>query len=151
MDFMKKKRGILVFCGNPGIGKTHFCASLTRWALESFNCFRYYKEADLLKRLRESMEGVKGDYLDVLATLIDDDLIILDDVGSQGVNEWRAEIFFNTIDDRYNSTKPTIVTSNLTKHEFAIKYHERVMSRLFASENIIIELHNGPDLRKEGM
>jgi len=148
---MKKKKNFLVFCGNPGIGKTYFCASLIEFALKEFDTFRYWNEGKLLQKIRDGMETYKGDYLHHLEYLIDDQFLMLDDIGSQGVNEWRQEIIFDTIDNRYNSMKPTVITSNFSKQDFAKKYHPRLMSRLFAEENIIIELHDALDRRTEGL
>jgi DNA replication protein DnaC len=93
------------------------------------------------------MNDFKGDYLDCLKLLIDDDIVIIDDVGSQPHNEWREEVFFDLVDDRYNSMKPTIFTSNYTVLDFKQIYQPRVFSRLFSKENIIIEIKDGQDLR----
>lgn len=118
--------------------------------MTKFNSFRYWNESELLKRVRSSMEEVKGDYLQSLKLLIDDDLVFFDDIGSTGLNEWRKEIIFDAIDERYSSMKPTIITSNFSVVEFRSQFHERVCSRLFAKENIIIEILDGNDLRKSG-
>ncbi len=148
---MSKKSNFLIFCGSPGIGKTSFCSALTSWLFSSFDTFRYWKEASLLKRLRASMNDVKGDYLDTLKFMIDDQHLILDDIGSDGVNEWREEVLFNVIDERYNSMLPTVFTSNFSANEFKKVYHPRIYSRLFAKENIVIEILNGDDLRQQGL
>lgn len=149
-NFLKEPKNILIYCGNPGIGKTYFCAALTNWAFETFDNFRYWNESELLKRVRSSMSDFKGDYLECLKLLIDDQLIILDDVGSTGTNEWREEILFDLIDERYNSMRPTVITSNFSVQEFKNKFHERICSRLFAKENTIIEILDGEDQRSLG-
>ena len=150
IEFMKEPKNFLIFCGNPGIGKTYFCASLVEWALKNFNSFRYWHEAQLLQRIRDGMDQYKGDYLKDLSFLIDDDFLMIDDIGSQPINDWREEIIFDTIDRRYNSMLPTVITSNLSREQIEEKYHHRIASRLFAKENIIIELHNAEDLRALG-
>lgn len=146
---MNKPTNFLVYCGSPGIGKTYLCAALTEWAMQNFNYeWRYWTENALLKHLRDSMESTKGDYLDALKYMIDDEFLILDDVGSGvKVNEWREEILFALIDYRYNTMQPTIITSNFSQKEFLQKYHQRVHSRLFAKENTIIEILDGVDYR----
>lgn len=149
MEFMKKPKNFLVFCGSPGIGKTFFCSCLIEWAMKTFSSFRYWNEAQLLQRIRDGMDSFKGDYLRHLSQLVDDPLVMLDDIGSQGINEWRAEVIFDTIDLRYNSMLPTVITSNFTKAEFQKKYHPRLASRIFAKENIVIEIHDGFDKRSE--
>lgn len=150
-NYVKKPKNMLVYTGNSGIGKTYLCCALTGWAMKNFSCYRYYKEQKLLSELRNNMQKSNGgDYIELLEILIDDDLVILDDVGSSGVNEWREEVFFNFLDYRYNTMKPTIITSNFNKKEFYERYSKRVGSRLYASENTIIEIENGIDLRQEG-
>jgi len=150
-QFLKSPKNFLVFCGNPGIGKTYFCAALIDWAIKNFNTFRVWKEALLFQKLRASIKDNQGDYLQILTGFIDDELIILDDVGSQGVNEWREEVIFDALDFRYNQMLPTIITSNFSKKDFQEIYHPRVSSRLFAAENTIIEMHDAPDLRLQGL
>jgi DNA replication protein DnaC len=147
--FLQEKRHFLVYCGSPGIGKTYLCAALIEKILMQFNTFRYWNESELLKRVRSSMEEYKGDYLETLKLLIDDEIVIIDDIGSTGLNEWRKEIIFDAIDERYNTTRPTIITSNFSKREFENLFHPRLSSRLFASDNFIIEIPNGVDLRKK--
>lgn len=159
-NFMKNPKNMLVYCGDPGTGKTYFCAALTEWSIKYFNTRRYHKEESLLKNLRKGISEGIGDYLENLHLLIDDELIILDDVGS-GINpdkltyrdlEFRREVFYSFLDYRYNKMLPTIITSNFNKEDFEKVYSERIVSRLFASENLIIEIFGeGLDKRKEGM
>ncbi len=144
---MLKKQNFLIYCGNPGIGKTHFCASLIEFAITNFRTWRYWREADLLKKVRAAMEEYKGDYLDALQYFIDDDLLFLDDVGSTGMTDWREEVLFYVIDSRYNSMKPTVITSNFSRKDFSDNYHPRIFSRLFDKDNFIVEILDGIDLR----
>ena len=148
--FIKKPKNFLVFIGGPGIGKTHFCSCLIPWALQNFNSFRYFDEKTLHQRLRDCIHSGSGEYSIELSLLTDDDLIILDDVASEKVNEWREDVFFNFLDERYKSMKPTIITSNLSRKKFQETYHPRIVSRLFATENTIIELPDAVDQRSLG-
>lgn len=150
MKFLEKKKNFLVFCGNPGIGKTYFCAAFVEWAIRKFSSFRYWHEDKLLQRVRQSIASGTTDFFKELEFLTDDDLLMIDDLGCNKPNEWREEIMFHLLDTRYNSGKATIFTSNLTREEFKDRYHHRIYSRLFAQENIIIEIHDGADLRMEG-
>lgn len=147
LDWIKGRKNFLLYLGNAGIGKTYFCSAIYAHVCFRYASFRYWNESELLKRVRSSMDDCKGDYLDALKFLIDDELVILDDIGSTGLNEWRKEIIFDAIDERYNSMKPTVITSNFSIKEFKEFFHERVPSRLFAKENCIIEILDGVDLR----
>lgn len=147
-NFMKTPKNFLLYCGNPGIGKTYLCASLIEWAMTTFDSFRYWNESELLKKIRSGMDEYKGDYLETLKHLIDDQLVMFDDLGSCGLNDWRKEIIFDAIDERYNSMLPTIITSNFSLKEIEKNFHPRVCSRLFDKDNTIIEILDGIDLRK---
>lgn len=136
-----------MYCGNPGIGKTYLCAALAEWYHKTFDTFRYWNEHQLLKRLRDVISEGKGDYLDALQFAIDDQFLMFDDMGSQGHNEWREEIHFALIDQRYNSELPTLITTNYSREDIKKIYHPRLYSRLFAKENTIIEIIDGTDLR----
>jgi len=148
---MKNPKDFLVYCGSPGIGKTFLCAALTEWAFNKFgNDWRYWKENDLLKKLRDSMDSMQGDYLDVLKYMVDAEFLIIDDIGSSTKqSDWREEVLFAILDQRYNTKKPTMFTSNYGQKEFLEKYHKRVHSRLFSNDNTIIEIPNGVDFRLE--
>lgn len=146
---MKIKSNFLIYCGSPGIGKTYLCASLVEWAMMNFRSFRYWKEQDLLQQIRTNMDTYKGDYLLSLKYLIDDPLVIIDDIASDKHSEWREEVLFSLVDNRYNSMLPTIITSNLTVNQFKKTYQERFCSRLFAKDNQVIEITDGIDHRTQ--
>lgn len=157
---MQNPVNFLVYTGSPGCGKTYFCAALTEWSGRTFNTRRYHREESLLRKLRQGISDGSGDYLIALEYMIDDDFVILDDVAS-GINpdkttyrdlEFRREVFFSFLDYRYNTQKPTVITSNLTRQQFKDVYSERIASRLYANENIIIEMFgNDLDKRAQGM
>lgn len=92
-----------------------------------------------------------GDYLDALKYIIDYDFLILDDVGSVGMNEWRKEIIFSLVDLRYESKKPTVVTSNWKIEGLEELFGSRVFSRMFATRNLIIDGSNWQDQRQRGL
>jgi DNA replication protein DnaC len=151
---------VLLYHGSPGIGKTYFCAALTEWMFRMFSTRRYFREEDLLRRLRAGISAGEGDYLIRLEWLVDDQIVILDDVGS-GINprkvtsrdlEFRREIFFSFLDYRYRRRLPTIITSNFSKEDFLEVYSERIVSRLFSAQNTIIgNFNTSDDKRQQGL
>lgn len=150
--WMKKGRNFLIYLGNPGIGKTYFCKAMINDQKEksTFNSMRFWNEGDLFNRIRSSF-GNGWDYLQNLQFFCDDELLIIDDLGSTGVNDWRAEVLFHLINFRYESTKPTVFTSNFTKNEIFEKFGKRIGSRIFAEQNTIIQLFDHVDLRTQGL
>ncbi len=91
---------------------------------------------------------MKGDYLKELSHLLDDELVIVDDMGSSGLNDWRREVWLEIIDTRYEKTAPTVITTNFTREDIRKELGERCASRLLSKENCIIDLHGEQDLRQ---
>lgn len=142
---------MLVFLGAPGVGKTYFCSALFPMIHKMTNDYMYWNERDYLSKIRKNLDLSGGDYLSTVNYLMDHEFVIIDDIGSSGFNEWRTEVIFDTIDQRYESKKPTVFTSNLTRAQLAEGLGHRGASRLFAKENLIIEFHEAPDKRKDGL
>lgn len=136
--------------GPPGVGKTYICSALLEDFPQGNLTVRAYSERKLFERLRAGISANHGDYMDHLHQLIDDDLVILDDVGSSGHNAWREEVLMEALDYRYKDGKKTVITSNLDQDDFKRTYGERITSRLFASENSVVSLFGMPDLRQQG-
>lgn len=150
-SWYKNPKNFLVLCGPPGTGKTYFCAAILENIPKRIEFTRAYSEKKLLQMIRNSFsEKSKGDYSLYLENLIDDDLIIIDDIGATGYSEWREEILFDAVDYRYSMCKPTILTTNLSKNDVDNIYSKRLSSRIFARENTIIDMFNYSDLREEG-
>lgn len=140
-DWIKEPNNFMVVTGPAGAGKTYFCAAMFAPLINQYGYFRAYNEAGLFRLIRDHISGnSSGDYIAFLHTQIDDRLLILDDIGSAGHTEWREEILMETIDYRYRSNLPTILTSNLSKEEFLEEYGKRITSRIFDKENLIIDM-----------
>jgi len=140
----------MVIVGPAGTGKTYFCSAMVEAMANKVNSLRGYNERDLLRLVRQKISNSNGDYLEYLHDLIDDNFLILDDLGSSGHTEWREEILMEAIDFRYETMWPTLITSNLFEKEFYETYGQRITSRIFAKENTIINLADMKDLRKDG-
>lgn len=151
LRWVKNPADFLVVIGPKGCGKTHLCSALLAILYFKFKSFRAYNERDLLRRIRLAIsEQGSGDYLDYLHGFIDDEMLEVDDLCSSGHNEWRGEIVFELIDYRYRKKMPTVITMNLKEYEFSKEYGGRSASRLFAKNNLIIDLDGFSDLRKDG-
>lgn len=143
-------KAALVLTGPPGCGKTYLVASMIELLIPKFHFFRIYKENDLLKILRKGFQDAgSGDYIQHLQYLIDDDLVIIDDVGSSGHTDWREEILFEIVEYRIHVNRPTVYTTNLSQKEFSEIYSPRISSRLFAKRNTIVDFYGCEDLRQK--
>ena len=153
--WLDSERKFLVFVGNPGIGKTYHCAAVYNWIVQhkknKDDFIRYYSEANFLNKMRSSINEFSGSYVEHMQQLADDKWILMDDVGSTGINKWREEVFFEFLDFRYDLDLPTMITSNLEDHDFLSQMHPRVHSRLFSRENFIINSQDCIDFRRNGI
>lgn len=136
--------------GPPGVGKTFICAALLGWSVEKFHTRRVWREAELFSKLRKSID-LGYDCYEILKECSDYQFLILDDFGANSPNSWREEMIFNFIDLRYNSRRPMVISTNLSRAEIRDRYHARIESRLFAKENVVIDFSGEEDLRERGL
>lgn len=149
-NWLSNPKDILLMIGSPGTGKTTFCSAVIDWMFGKVPSIRYWNERDIYERLRAMIGSSQGgDYIKELSYILDDYLVIIDDMGSAGFNDWRREVWLEIIDSRYNSNLPTIITSNLTMAQIRDQMGERSYSRLMDKGNKIITMHGHDDLRQQ--
>lgn len=130
----------LILYGNVGVGKTYAAAVIVNEIVKKKNL----KNGQLYKCYITKLETIKRDILEkkygdnqVFATLIDKDLLVIDDFGTQNDTNFALELMQNVIDARYNNCRPTIITTNInfnnmqeyTDPKRRLAY-ERIRSRL---------------------
>jgi len=151
IGWINNPTNFLIITGPAGVGKTFFCSALVDKFYGRVQHMRAYDDRDLFSKVRNFIaSNESGDYLDAMKQYVDDYLIILDDLGSSGHTKWREEILTEFVDYRYETMMPTVITSNLSKAEIYDTYGERIGSRMFASENLMIDMSGMPDLRLQG-
>jgi DNA replication protein DnaC len=103
--------GWLYLWGQRGTGKTHLAAAIAQAAAAAGTPTLYAsapRQLDFVKdgfRDRSSSERLEA--------LIEVDLLVLDDLGSEQPTEWAAATLFALLDERYRHDRPTVFTSNL--------------------------------------
>ena len=79
------------------------------------------------------------------AYILDCDLLIIDDLGTELINTFTASQMFYCVNERLNRNKGTIISTNLTLGELQDAFTERVTSRIMSKYKIIPLI--GDDLR----
>ena len=122
----------IVLSGKTGTGKT-FLASCVADALIKKNLSVVFITAfEACERMLKYHTTFDSTKLSFLAPLIDCDMLIIDDVGSESIyKNVTKEYFFHIINERRLSNKPTMLTTNLTIDELGLRYGERTVSRIF--------------------
>ncbi len=150
--WLRQPKNFLIIMGSPGTGKTYLCSAFIEWVYQKVSSIRYYEESKLFSRVRASMnDGSSGDHVGALSYMIDDEFIMIDDMASAGITDFRRDMWFHIIDSRYDSTLPTVITTNLTKDQVTSEIGFRQSSRLFSRENTIIDFHGFEDLRQKDL
>jgi len=135
-------RGMVLFFGAPGSGKTYLGTSMLRAMLEGglymeltpsgafdLRC-RYACERDFLAALRADFDGGRSYARDVQ----DMPLLVFDDLGSSRLTDWGRGEVAGLLEDRHAHELPTVITSNLSPDELAVAVDPRVSSRIVESK-----------------
>ena len=113
----------LLILGPCGVGKTHLAVSVLKaliykHELEALFCdFR-----ELLKRIQNSYDPVsQTSEVQILEPVLNSEVLVLDDLGSERPTEWVRDTFAYIINTRYNRKLTTLLTSNFDDHPKAFK------------------------------
>lgn len=106
----------LILRGNPGTGKNHLAAAITRAVMESGWTVLNVTAYELIGRIRETWRGGRDGETEasVVKRFASADLLIIDEVGRQFGTEGERIPLFNVIDQRYRLKLPTVILSNCT-------------------------------------
>lgn len=148
-SFNVEGSGNLALFGGTGLGKTHLSSAVARRVIENGNDVYYISASNLFADFEEKRFGSSSSYestgeIDQYFTC---DLLIIDDLGSEMINQFTVSCLYNVINSRLNHKKPTMISSNLTQDEFRRKYWDRISSRVFG-EYLVLPFV-GSDIRQK--
>lgn len=127
----------LVLVGDPGVGKSHLAvALLTEHIKRNRKYGMFLSVTDLFLRLHREMNASKqGDHQadgrpGVLEEAMQQDILLLDDLGSERPTAYTRDTIYSLLDHRYTHELPLIVTTNLRGGKLSEHVGERLYSRL---------------------
>lgn len=132
----------LLFYGNSGTGKTFLTHCIAKELLDRGYLVIYKTSEELLKNLREIRleNNAELEYL-----LINCDLLIIDDLGTEQINNFSKTELFNLLNKKLLKGHKMIVSTNYTLEGLSKTYSERITSRLFG--NFTLCKFYGDDIR----
>lgn len=142
-------RGVWLF-GDAGTGKTTLAMLVSKAALEAGHSVAIYSLPKLLARIRRTYDSEPGgdSYLSFFERLTSVDLLHIDDLGAEKRSDWVLEQLYALVNERYESRRSILVTTNLDEAELKEQIGRRTVSRLVEMcGNCMIPMH-GEDRRE---
>ena len=129
----------LIFMGGTGLGKTHLSTSIARRVIDKGYDVFYAGAITLISDFEMQRYGNSAGEDTGLGTsqYFDCDLLIMDDLGTEVINQFTATVLYNVINTRLSRRKSTIINTNFTQEELRKKYADRVTSRIFGEYRVI--------------
>lgn len=139
----------LLFLGGTGLGKTHLSTAVARRVIERGYDVYYNSAVGMISdfEFRRFGNAVAQSDGDDTARYTECDLLIVDDLGTEVVNQFTLSCLYHVINTRLNLGKPTVISTNLTADDLRRVYSDRITSRLLC-EYLLIPFY-GVDVRKQ--
>ena len=103
----------LLITGGCGCGKTMLSAIIANESIKRGRTVLFATVPDLLNNIKRKFNSESGTE-DIVKSIKNVDVLVLDDFGVEKMTDWVAETLFTIINERYNNQRQTIITSNLT-------------------------------------
>ena len=118
--------------GDVGTGKTSLAMLVSKAALEAGRSVAIYSLPRLLARIRRTYDAEAGEqsYLEFFQRLTAVDLLHVDDLGAEKRSDWVLEQLYALVDERYESQRSIVVTTNLEQASLEEQIGARTVSRL---------------------
>ncbi len=129
----------LLFSGNTGLGKTFLSSCIANEILKKGKTVLYQTAPMMLDNIIDFRFGKKTEVSNLYDTIINTDLLVIDDLGTEYMNNIKFTELFNIINTRIltsDKNTKTIISTNLNINNLLSTYDERIMSRLIGSYNI---------------
>lgn len=140
----------LMFIGGVGCGKTFLSSCIAKEVLDQGHSVLYFTAFQLFRMIsamtfgsREEKAGLSSFYEDLFQC----DLLVLDDLGTEGANSFSATQLFLILNERLIRNKSTVISSNLSVKKLEDLYSERSISRIIGGYELY--LFQGEDIRRK--
>lgn len=142
-NFDKETKG-LVFYGSTGLGKTFLSSAIAKELMDNGKIVVYVRATKMFSMYEDYKFGRNSDR-SVIDNMYNADLLIIDDLGTEPMNNNNLSFLFDVINERTAKNKKIIINTNLQISEITKMYSMRFTSRL--SEYFMLYKFYGDDIR----
>ncbi|MDR3551863.1 MAG: ATP-binding protein [Clostridia bacterium] len=139
-----KSRESLLLIGPTGLGKTHLALAIAGSAIAQGRGVVYDTAQNIFTRFEDEYFGRREK--SYTFSVLDCDLLVMDDLGSEFTSPFSVTVLYNIINTRTLSRRPMIVSTNLTPEELTPRYNDRIVSRLIGEFHMLMFF--GTDIRQ---
>ncbi|NOW08910.1 DNA replication protein DnaC [Clostridium saccharobutylicum] len=138
-NIRREVRNSILFCGNPGSGKTHVSLALANNFLKKDIRVVYMPYRDIITSLKQNMIDEEY-YKKTLSKYQTCEILLLDDLYKGKVNDTDINIMFELINYRYINHLPIIISTEFTV-EGLLRVDEAIGSRIYEMcKNFMVEI-----------
>ncbi len=148
-NFRQYKDKSFLLIGGTGLGKTHLSTAVAQKVIDAGHDVLYVSAISMMGDFEQNRFGsasptpVSND----ISRYYSADLLIIDDLGTEVVNKFTQSCIYEIVNTRINTSKATIINTNLLPTELNSTYTERISSRLLGEYQPM--LFEGKDIRKQ--
>ncbi|MDO4167370.1 MAG: ATP-binding protein [Eubacteriales bacterium] len=150
LDFIKhfdEAYDNLILYGPTGVGKTFLTHCIAKQLLDTSHTVLYLTSLelfDILEKNKFNKEDASTSN-EQISYILNSELLIIDDLGTELVNSFTASQLFYFIEERHMRQRSTIISTNLSFQELRDRYSERIFSRFTGYYNFLMII--GDDIR----
>ena len=133
--------------GGTGLGKTHISTAVAKNVIERGYDVLYVTATGMLSDFETKRFGNGGEPKNRIERYTEAELLIVDDLGTETVNQFTLSCIYDVINERINRRRSTIINTNLSLKDMETKYNERITSRLLGEYRAYI--FKGKDIRQQ--
>lgn len=147
-SFTPKGSPSILMMGGTGLGKTHLSSAVAGRIIERGHDVFYTGAVDLLSTFEtQRFKTYSSEPNELIERYYECDLLIIDDLGTEIINQFTVSTLYALLNDRLSRRKPTIVNTNFTKDDILKKYTDRIASRLLGEYTVLF--FSGTDVRAQ--
>ncbi len=127
----------LLLYGDVGVGKTFLTHCIARELLKQGYSVLYFGAASLFDILGDQAFHRDESASDRYSHILNCDLLIIDDLGTELVNTFTISSLFTVLNERLLLRKATVISTNLSFDQIEARYSERIASRINSSYQLV--------------